>query len=311
MAKKEEWTSERIDDQSGKVALVTGANSGLGLVASRELARAGARVVLACRDLEKGRAAADGIRSAVTGAQLDVVPLDLASLASVREFASRFGGGERLDILINNAGVMTMPERRTADGFELQFATNHLGHFALTGLLMEFLLAAPDPRVVTVTSAFHAFAKLDFDDLQMEREYGRWRAYARSKLANLLFAVELDRRVRAAGLPLRALAAHPGLASTNLQLAGRSFPPARWLIAATTALFAQSAEMGALSILYAATHPELESGSYVGPKRARGYPKILRAAEQAYDAEAARRLWETSERLTGVHYEFARPDAVV
>jgi NAD(P)-dependent dehydrogenase (short-subunit alcohol dehydrogenase family) len=304
------WTAADVPDQSGKLAVVTGANSGLGLITARELARAGARVVLACRDEGKGEQAAEQIRSDAPDAEVEAAALDLASLASVREFAGRLGAAEgRLDILVNNAGIMAAPKRTTADGFELQFGTNHLGHFALTGLLLEPLLAAPEARVVTVSSTFHVLGKMDFDDLQSERRYRRWPAYGRSKLANLLFAFELDRRARHAGAPLRSVAAHPGYSRTNLQTASLKFAPARAFMTMNNLLWAQSAEVGALSPLYAATVPDLEGGSFVGPKHLlghRGHPQIVRATGRAYDEESAERLWEKSEELTGVRYELAR-----
>jgi NAD(P)-dependent dehydrogenase (short-subunit alcohol dehydrogenase family) len=212
-----------------------------------------------------------------------------------------------LDLLVNNAGVMASPYRTTADGFESQIGTNHLGHFALTGLLMDALLARPEPRVVTVSSTAHRTAQIDFDDLQSERSYKRWRAYGQSKLANLLFSFELDRRAREAGMPLRSIAAHPGYSATNLQFAGPTALHERVVMAVTNRLIAQSADMGALPTLYAATVPELEGGSYVGPDgfmEGRGHPKLVRARRAAYDTDAARRLWETSEELTGVHFAF-------
>src|SRR5205823_8094665 len=214
-----EWAAEQIPDQGGRVAVVTGANSGLGRIVARELARAGARVTLACRDASKGERAAAEIGSAVADARLEVAKLDLASLESVRNFAQRFGAAhDRLDLLVNNAGVMAAPYRRTADGFELQLGTNHLGHFALTGELLAMLRDQPGARVVTVSSNAHKAGRIDFDDLQGERRYRRWRAYSQSKLANLLFMFELDRRAKAAGLELVSVAAHPGYAATNLQL---------------------------------------------------------------------------------------------
>ncbi|MEA2123933.1 MAG: hypothetical protein QOI80_715, partial [Solirubrobacteraceae bacterium] len=211
------WTAADIPDQSGRTAVVTGANSGLGLVTARELARAGARVVLACRNTDKGDEAAAQIRGDVAGAKVAVAKLDLGSLDSVRAFASGYTGD--LDLLINNAGVMAPPRKETADGFELQFGTNHLGHFALTAQLLARMEDRDDARVVTLSSGAHRIGKIEFDDLQRERHYNRWRAYGQSKLANLLFALELDRRLRAAGSGVKSLAAHPGYAATNLQSA--------------------------------------------------------------------------------------------
>jgi NAD(P)-dependent dehydrogenase (short-subunit alcohol dehydrogenase family) len=297
------WDVQDIPDQSGRVAIVTGANSGLGLVTARELARSGARVVLACRNLGKGHAAVDEVRAAVPGAQLQLEELDLASLASVRGFSERFRAShDGLDLLVNNAGVMGTPRRRTADGFELQFGTNHLGHFALTTALLEAMEGREDARVVTLSSTAHKMGRINFDNLNGDRHYFRWNAYGQSKLANLLFALELDRRLRAAGSTVKSLAAHPGYAATNLQSAG---PPLfdRLVMVASTALIAQSDEMGALPTLYAATEPGLEGGTYVGPdsfREQRGHPTIVQPNGRARDPETARRLWEVSERLTAV-----------
>ena len=297
------WDAEQIPDQSGRSAVVTGANSGLGLITARELARAGASVVMACRNLDKGHAAVEEIRTAVPDAQVQLDELDLASLASVRGFAERFKAThEGLDLLINNAGVMGTPRRRTADGFELQFGTNHLGHFALTTALLETMEGREDARVVTLSSNAHKFGRISFDNLNGDRHYFRWNAYGQSKLANLLFALELDRRLRAAGSTVKSLAAHPGYAATNLQSAG---PPMfdRLVMVASNAVMAQSDEMGALPPLYAATQPGLEGGTYVGPdgfQEQRGHPKIVQPSGRARDPETARRLWEVSERMTAV-----------
>ena len=304
------WTAADIPDQRGRVAVVTGANSGIGLVTARELARAGARVVLASRSTSKGEAAASRIVSAVPGAELDPAVLDLADLDSVRAFAA--SAPPRIDLLINNAGVMAAPHRVSKQGFESQFATNHLGHFALTGLLLSKMLAAPAPRVVTVSSLMHRGGKIDFDDLQSERGYSRWGAYRQSKLANLMFCFELQRRATAAGSALLSLAAHPGYAATNLQAAGTDRFYERWFMAIGNKLFAQSADMGALPTLYAATFPKLPGGTFVGPggrSQQRGYPTVVTAAGKAYDEQAWRRLWEISEELTGVHFEFAKADS--
>ena len=303
------WTAADIPDQTGRTAIVTGANSGLGLVTARELARAGAAVTLACRSVGKGEEAAGRIRAAVPGAALEVGVLDLADLGSVRDFAARAADAhEQLDLLINNAGVMAAPRRLTRDGFESQFGTNHLGHFALTGLLLPALLKAPAPRVVTVSSHLHRRGTMRFDDLQGERKYDRWGAYGQSKLANLMFCFELQRRAVAADTALLSLAAHPGYAATNLQFAAtdRFYEKAIGWIG--NRLFAQSADMGALPTLYAATVPDVPGGTYIGPggrAEQRGHPKVVTAARKAYDEQAWQRLWEVSEQLTGVHYEFA------
>jgi NAD(P)-dependent dehydrogenase (short-subunit alcohol dehydrogenase family) len=306
----ERWTAADTPGQHGRLAVVTGANSGLGQATTRELARAGARVVMACRNAEKGEAAASRIRNEVEDADVVVEALDLADLASVRGFAER--QGDRIDLLINNAGVMAAPRRLTKDGFESQLGTNHLGHFALTGLLLERLLAAPEPRVVTESSAAHRIGRVNFADLQGEHRYVRWLAYGQSKLANLMFAFELQRRATEAGTNLKSMAAHPGYAATNLQFAA---PPVyeRPLMALGNLLLAQSAEMGALPTLYAATVPDLPGGTFVGPDglaEQRGHPKVVTAAGRAYDGEAWRRLWEISEELTGVRYAFSAPAAV-
>ena len=304
------WTAADISDQSGRVAVVTGANSGLGLATARELARAGASVVLACRSEEKARGAMDTIRRVVPSAELSVGVLDLADLGSVHAFAeSCVAPGRSLDLLINNAGIMAAPRRLTTDGFESQFGTNHLGHFALTGRLLPALLNAPAPRVVTVSSILHRRGTMNFEDLQGQRKYSSWGAYGQSKLANLMFCFELERRAAETGSALRSLAAHPGYAATNLQFAAtdRFYEKAVGWIG--NRLFAQSAEMGALPILYAATVADLPGGTFVGPlgrKEQRGYPTVVTAASKAYDEQAWRRLWEVSEQLTGVHYEFPK-----
>ncbi|HWM62897.1 MAG TPA: oxidoreductase [Solirubrobacterales bacterium] len=307
----EKWTAEQIPDQTGRTAVVTGANSGLGEIVARELARAGADVIVACRDTGKGETAADSIRGDVPGASVSVWELDLASLASVRAFAERFADKhDGLDLLINNAGVMASPQRKTADGFELQFGTNHLGHFALTAQLLDSLEGREDARVVTVSSGAHKIGRIRFDDLQGEHSYRRWRAYSQSKLANVLFALELDRRLRASGATVSSLAAHPGYAATNLQSAAA---PAfdRAIMVMTNRLLAQSAEMGALPLLYAATRPNLDGGLFIGPdgfEEQRGYPKVTRPVRAGRDEETAKRLWSVSEELTGVEYEFRHDD---
>ena len=300
------WTADQIPDQSGRVAVVTGGNSGLGLETARQLARAGADVVIACRNPDKGAAAVTDIKAGVPDARLQVAALDLASLDSVRAFAEWLRTErDRLDLLVNNAGVMAPPRRETADGFELQFGTNHLGHFALTALLLGAMEGRPDARVVTISSGAHRMGKINFDDLQSKRRYFRWRAYGQSKLANLLFMYELDRRLRAAASQTKSVGAHPGYAATNLQSAA---PPMldRLVMVVTNRVIAQSAAMGALPQLYAATYPGLEGGTYVGPDgiaEQRGHPKPVRASGAARDEQVARRLWEVSEELTGVSFE--------
>jgi NAD(P)-dependent dehydrogenase (short-subunit alcohol dehydrogenase family) len=303
----ENWRAEDIPDQTGRTAVITGANSGLGLAAARALAAAGADVVLACRNTEKGEAAVASIWAEVPDAALALEQLDLSSLASVCAFAERFTAGhDRLDLLINNAGVMAPPRRETADGFELQLGTNHLGHFALTGYLLGRMQGREDARVVTVSSTAHKVGRISFDNLQGERRYFRWSAYAQSKLANVLFARELDKRLRAAGSNVKSLAAHPGYSATNLQSAA---PPLvdRAVMAVTNHLFGQSPEMGALPQLYAATRPNLDGGLFIGPdgfEEQRGYPKVVSPVKAGRDEATAARLWTVSEELTGVSYDF-------
>ncbi len=289
----EKWTAADIPSQEGRTALVTGANSGIGLVAARELARAGAHVVLAVRDPARGEKAA-----ATIPGEREVRRLDLADLASVRELAEGWEG--ELDVLVNNAGVMAPPEGRTKDGFELQIGTNHLGHFALTNLLLPHIT----DRVVTVSSTAHRIGKVDLDDLNWERRgYSRWPAYGQSKLANLLFTLELQRRLDAADSRIRAVAAHPGYAATNLQSHTQNFIQST-VMRVSNLVLAQSDEMGALPTLYAAT-VDVPGGSYVGPdgfREQRGHPKLVGRTNAAKDTEAAKGLWELSEKLTGVSF---------
>jgi len=294
------WTANDIPDLGGKTAVVTGANSGLGYETAVALAGHGAHVVMACRDEGRGTAAVERVRTEVPQGSVELSLLDLADLASVRKFAEGYAGERaNLDILVNNAGVMALDQRRTtADGFEMQLGTNHLGHYALTGLLLPQLQARPGGRVVSVTSFGHKVGRMNFDDLQWERSYRKWLAYGRSKLANLLFTFELDRRARAAGSTIVAAVAHPGYANTNLQ-SGTSF---QW-----SNFMAQSAADGALPQLYAATAPDVQGGEFFGPggfMEQRGAPKRVKAAKKAYDTESARRLWELSQQLTGVTYQF-------
>jgi NAD(P)-dependent dehydrogenase (short-subunit alcohol dehydrogenase family) len=293
MTSSGKWTASDVPDLAGRTFVVTGANSGIGLVAARALGRAGARVVLAVRDTGKGERAAASIPGGA-----EVRELDLANLSSVRAFAE--GWADDVDVLINNAGVMAVPLRRTADGFEMQIGTNHLGHFALTNLLLPRLR----DRVVTVSSGAHRMGSIRLDDLNWERGgYNRWRAYGQSKLANLLFTSELQRRLTEAGSSVRAVAAHPGYAATNLQSRTENVVQ-NALMAVTNRLVAQSDEMGALPPLYAATQ-DLPGDSYVGPDglgEQRGHPKLVGRSAAARDAETARRLWTLSEELTGVTF---------
>jgi len=301
------WTSADIPDLTGRTAIVTGANSGLGLQTALELARHGAGVVLAVRDEARGATARGVIRQTAPAAEVLVRRLDLADLASVRSFADALAAErDEVDLLVNNAGLMAVPRATTADGFERQLGTNHLGHFALTGLLLPLLLAGAGARVVTVSSGVAQMGAMRFDDLQGERRYQRWRAYAQSKLANQLFAYELDRRARAAKVALTSVAAHPGYAATNLQgtsASGNPFGEAMMRVGNT--LFAQSDAAGALPQLYAATAPDVQGGEYYGPSSwfgLRGSPTKVAAPPQARDLAAAAVLWTTSEELTGVTY---------
>jgi NAD(P)-dependent dehydrogenase (short-subunit alcohol dehydrogenase family) len=308
------WTTRDIPDQTGKVVVVTGANSGIGYEAAKALARAGALVVLACRDAEKGRAAVESIRAESGGAHVELAALDLASLASVREFAEAIGQRHQaLHVLINNAGVMAIPRRTTVEGFEMQIGTNHLGHFALTGLLLERLLGTDGARVVNVSSLAHRRGRINFDDLQAERGYARWRAYYQSKLANLLFTYELQRRLEASASSCISVGCHPGYTATNLQHVGPQMDGSRLMRAVWSGLnglLAQDAARGALPTLYAATAPGVKGGDFIGPdgfREARGYPKKVESTDRSHDLDLAARLWEVSETLTGVRYELPAP----
>ncbi|MFG2332703.1 oxidoreductase [Streptomyces sp. NPDC048604] len=309
------WTPDSIPDQSGRLAVVTGANSGIGYVTARELARRGAHVVLACRSHERGRNAEARLRAEVPGARTELRLLDLADLSSIRGFAEEWSH-ERLDLLVNNAGVAMVPFSRTADGFESQFGINHLGTFALTGLLMPHLLASADPRVVTVSSEGQRFAPFDLTNLNAEHRYRTAFAYVQSKRANLYFAAELQRRADAAGLALRSMAVAPGLTRSNVLTGGANSARGRAYGILTRLLlrlaFRPTPE-GAKTSLYAATVPELSGGSYVvpdGPFQLRGEP-VLRGRERALqDAATAHQLWLLSEQLTGVRYVWpAEPSA--
>lgn len=296
------WTAEQIPDMAGKTIIITGANSGLGFEASLALARKGADVLMACRAASKGEEAAARIKQDVPDARLIVKSLDLASLQSVREFAAEFKeSSQKLDVLLNNAGVMAPPYQTTTDGFELQIGTNHFGHFALTGLLLDVLLRTADARIVTVSSMAHKMGRMRFDDINWTRGYSRWPAYGQSKLANLLFTYELDRRLKAAGAGVLAAAAHPGYSNTHLQRHSGIF-------SVLNAIMAQPAHMGALPELYAATAPDVEGGAYYGPDgllEMRGYPVNVRSTARSHDQAAARQLWELSEQATGVTYHLS------
>ena len=305
----------------GRTAIVTGANSGIGLAGSRALARAGATVVMACRSVERGERARADVEADVPGADLEVRECDLGDLDSVRAFAEGFRSDhDDLHVLCNNAGVMAIPRRETADGFETQFGVNHLGHFALTGHLLDTLRGtgtgpAGPARVVTQSSGLHEGGRIDFEDLQGEREYDPWDAYGQSKLANLLFAYELQRRLRTADADVESLGCHPGYAATDLQRRGpemRGSTLRLWAMKLANAVFAQSAERGAWPMLYAATAPEASGGDYVGPgglMDMRGHPETQRSSDRSYDRGTARRLWDVSEDLTGVRYDLPAPEA--
>lgn len=294
------WTAEHVPDQTGRTIVVTGANTGIGFEAAKVLAERGATVVLACRSMDKAASAA----SRMSGGTVLVQQLDLSSLASVRSAAEALRSAHpRVDVLVNNAGVMWTRRATTADGFELQLGTNHLGHFAFTGLVLDSLLGVEGSRVVTVSSVGHRTGRIDFDDLQSEKRYGRHAAYARSKLANLLFTYELQRRLAAAGSSTIAVAAHPGAADT--ELTRHAWAPLRALNAMFGRLVTQSAAMGALPTLRAATDPDVKGGEYYGPggiAEARGHPQRVSSSSRSHDQDAQHRLWQVSEKLTGVAF---------
>ena len=304
----DKWTASDIPDQTGRRAIVTGANSGLGFETALALAGHGAEVTLAVRDMTKGEAAAEQIRARSPQASIEVRRLDLADLASIDEFAWlwRESHPDGLDLLINNAGIMAIPRRDTADGFEMQLGTTHLGHFALTGRLLEAI--RPEGRIVTVSSQAHRMGRIDFEDLMGERKYGAWRAYGQSKLANLLFMRGLAERLERAGSTIASVAAHPGFASTHLQAVAPEMKGRGWqvkIMDGVNKVMAQSAAMGALPTLYAATFPAIRSGDYVGPDgfgEQRGHPKLVGMNASARDDAVANRLWTVSEELTGVRY---------
>jgi NAD(P)-dependent dehydrogenase (short-subunit alcohol dehydrogenase family) len=301
---KAKWTTDDVPGQQGRLAVVTGANTGLGFETARVLAARGASVVLAVRDIEKGKRAAARIADTAPGANVTVQPLDLSSLDSIRAAADELRAKHpRIDLLINNAGVMFPPKQTTRDGFELQFGTNHLGHFALTGLLLEQMLPVPGSRVVTVSSLAHRIrARINFDDLQGQRSYSRVRAYAQSKLANLMFTYELQRRLSGASTTI-AVAAHPGLADTELT---RNSPAITAFLYAR--VMSQKPAMGALPTLRAATDPGVLGGQYYGPDGlfgARGYPTLAESSRRSRDPAVQRRLWTVSEQLTGVSFPAA------
>lgn len=299
-----------MPDQTGRIAIVTGANSGLGYETVRGLARKNAQVVLACRDPQKAQEALNKLRQEFPAAKLELIMLDLADLDSVRRFVETFKASySRLDLLINNAGIMAIPQRKTKQGFEMQFGTNHLGHFALSGLLLPVMQETPgQPRIVTLSSGLHAIGDFNFADLDWNQGYGPQKAYGRSKLGNLLFTYELQRRLKAQGDKVLSVAAHPGFAATNLQTAGaimegKKFKERMTLVG--NRIFAQTAEKGAAPTLFAATEPSLQGGEFAGPDglfQMRGYPKVVSSNKKSHDEELAKKLWAVSEELTGVSF---------
>jgi NAD(P)-dependent dehydrogenase (short-subunit alcohol dehydrogenase family) len=297
-----------MPSQDGRLAIVTGANSGLGFHVALELGRKGAHVILACRDQGRGQAAVERMQAQVPDGHYELRLLDVASLDNVRAFAAE--APDRIDLLINNAGVMAPPYRKTVDGFEMQFGTNYLGHFALTGLLLPGLEAADAPRVVTAASNMHKMGKIPWNDLQSEVKYKPYGAYSNSKLANLMFAFELQRRATAAGSNLLSAAAHPGWSATDLYTQGAKKGESTLMekvMALPTKYMAQSSFDGALPTMYAATAPDVPPGAYVGPSKRMetvGPPKLVEGSARSRDEAAGRRLWEVSEQLTGVRYEF-------
>ncbi len=303
----EKWTTANIPNLSGKVIIVTGANSGVGYEAAKEFARNGAQTILACRSIDKAQTALSQIQAEIPKASAEIMQLDLASLDSVRQFADAFNANyQRLDILLNNAGIMMVPYGTTEDGFERQFGTNHLGHFALTGLLLDRLLATPNARVVNVSSNAHNMGNMDFDNLMFEggANYTPTRSYSRSKLANLLFTSELQRHFTAVGSSAIAVAAHPGVSRTNLtghmedNWYFKLFGPLFWS-------FVQSAAMGALPLIRAAVDPQAVGGQYYGPdglREMRGYPVVVQSNKASHSDDDAEKLWQVSQKLTGVSY---------
>jgi NAD(P)-dependent dehydrogenase (short-subunit alcohol dehydrogenase family) len=297
-----EWLADRVPSQTGRVFVVTGANSGLGFETARVLGGRGATVIMAVRNLEKGEAAVESIRAEHPEAQLDLRELDLADLDSVRAFAT---GVERVDVLVNNAGVMMPPHTHTKQGYELQFGVNHLAHFALTILLFNTLLQSEDPRVVTVSSGLHRRGRIHFEDLHGNHDYNPGRYYSQSKLANVVFGLELSRRLRGNGFGLRSVLAHPGYTDTNLQTSGPT-GITKLFMKIGNKLMAQDVEMGALPQIYAAAGPDVEGGQFYGPdgrNENKGYPTLVQPLDEARDRELGRRLWDISEELTGVHID--------
>ena len=306
-----DWTLSDVSALDDQTVVVTGANSGIGFEATRMFADRGATVVMACRSTDRGNDAKEEILEELPDADLNVRKCDLADLDSIRAFAEHLHDDvDAVDVLCNNAGVMAIPRRETADGFEMQLGVNHLGHFALTGQLLDLLRASDgQARIVTQSSGMHERGEIDFSDLQGEQSYAKWDAYGQSKLANVLFAYELQRRLDAASEDVLSVACHPGYADTNLQRRGpeESGSTLRlYAMKVANAVLAQPAENGALPMVYAAVADGVDGGSYVGPggfMNMRGAPEPQRSSDRSYDQEVARRLWDVSEGLTGVTYE--------
>jgi NAD(P)-dependent dehydrogenase (short-subunit alcohol dehydrogenase family) len=297
-----DWLTERVSSQVGRVFVVTGANSGLGLETARALGALGATVIMAARDTAKGEAAVKELRAEQPDGRFDLRHLDLADLDSVREFAAEV---EHVDVLVNNAGVMMPPRTLTEQGYEQQFGVNHLAHFALTILLFNKLLQSEDPRVVTVSSGLHKRGRIHFEDLHGEHGYHRTKYYSQSKLANVVFALELHRRLRTSGFPLRSVLAHPGYAATNLQSTGPT-GVGKLIMKVTNRVMAQDVAMGALPQIYAAVGADVESGQFWGPdgrNESKGFPTLVEPLDEARDRELGKRLWDISEELTGVHID--------
>jgi NAD(P)-dependent dehydrogenase (short-subunit alcohol dehydrogenase family) len=297
-----DWLSGHVPSQMGRVFVVTGANSGLGLETARALGSRGASVIMAVRDMEKGEAAVETLKAEQPNSRFELRHLDLADLDSVREFAARV---ERVDVLVNNAGVMMPPHTLTKQGYELQFAVNHLAHFALTLLLFNTLLQSDDPRVVTVSSGLHHRGRIHFGDLQGNQKYNRAGYYSQSKLANVVFALELHRRLRSNGFGMRSVLAHPGYSATNLQSSGPS-GIGKMLMKMGNRFMAQDVTMGALPQVYAAAGADVESGQFYGPdgrNESKGFPTLVEPLVEARDRELGRRLWDVSSELTGVHID--------
>jgi NAD(P)-dependent dehydrogenase (short-subunit alcohol dehydrogenase family) len=301
MTKKEKWTVLNIPDQTGKTILITGANRGLGFEDTKALAMKGAKVIMACRNLERANSAKETLLKEDPNALLAVEKLDLADFISIKEFASNFlEKYQQLDVLINNAALLMSPHQRTVQGFEMSFGVNHLGHFLLTGLLLPLLLKTPNSRIVNVSSSAHRFGNIHFEDINLEKKYGNMKAYGQSKLANLVFTYELQRQLSAAGKTTQCMASHPGFARTHV-------PNSRFL-RFFNKLLSQSAEMGALPTLYAAVDPNAEGGKYYGPGGrlgVRGHPKLVNSSKTSKDLEIAKKLWKLSEELTEFHYDLS------